>query len=333
MGDLSMRRQLQAGQTSVSTPTTLRAGAAGPAAAGPSNQSALQQARPVDLRLSLSQMQSVLLEGERPLRTWLDQNIDYVRGLSARAAAAELVRRVPEARPQGLAYAEGVVRAWAAESGITLRPLSIVPHPADQVPAPAGSTASISDSRIVSAVASALRIATEGVVIDRPHGRFQINATGATTELRSGQARVAGRLSWSGEMALSSQVGDVHFNASLSAERWQVRLSFPAAAMPIDLSSLSTIFNEAGNALPRVVSETVGIEDLSEIADLAERLAPELSGVKRAISTASQISRMRPGLSFGVQAGGPSFRPEQPTGRTPAAPEGVTVSGVLTILF
>jgi hypothetical protein len=330
MSGLSMRQRMAPRRSSASSPGAVSLGAAGRVLAGSSNQSALQQAQPLDLRLSFSQMQAILRESERPLRAWLDENIDYVRGLSARAAAAELVRRVPEARRQGRAYAEGVVRSWAAENNITLRPLSIVPHPADRIPAP--STSSISDSRIVSAVASALRIATEGVVIDRSHGRFQINASGATTELRSGRARIAGRLSWSGELALSSQVGDVHFNASLSAERWQVRLTFPSADM-IDLSSLTSIFNEAGNALPRIVSETAGIEGLSEIPDLAERLSPELSAVRRAISTASQIGRMRPGLSFGIQAGGPGLGREQPAGGTPATPQGVSVSGVLTIVF
>lgn len=333
MSDLSMRRRAGPRRSSAPSPSAVSLGAAGPAFVGPSNQSALQQAQPLNLRLSFSQMQAVLRESEQPLRAWLDQNIDYVRGLSARAAAAELVRGVPEARQQGRAYAEGVVRSWAAENNITLRPISIVPHPADRIPAPTASTSSISDSRIVSAVASALRIATEGVVIDRSHGRFQINASGATTELRSGRARIAGRLSWSGEMALSSQVGDIHFNASLSAERWQVRLTFPSAEMPIDLSNLTSIFNEAGNALPRIVSETAGVEGLSEIPDLAERLSPELSAVRRAIGTASQIGRMRPGLTVGIQAGGPGFSPEQPAGGTPATPQGVSVSGVLTIVF
>lgn len=333
MGGLSMRRRAGPRRRSAPAPSAVSPGAAAPASLGPSNQSALQRFEPPNLRLSFSQMQAVLRESEQPLRTWLDENVDYVRGLSARAAAAELMRRVPEARQQGRAYAEGVVRSWAAENNIALRPISIVPHPADRIPAPTARTSSIADSRIVSAVAGALGIVTEGVVIDRSHGRFQVNASGATTELRSGRARIAGRLSWSGEMALSSQVGDVHFNAALSAERWQVRLTFPGAEMPIDLSSLTSIFNEAGNALPRIVSETAGVESLSEIPDLAERLSPELSAVRRAIGSASQIGRTHPGVSVGIQAGGPGFSPEQPAGGTPGTPRGISVSGVLTIVF
>ena len=69
----------------------------------------------------------------------------------------------------------------------------------------------------------------------------------------------------------------------------------------VDLSSLTSIFNEAGNVLPRIVSETAGVDGLSKVPDLAERLSPELNAVKRAIGTASQIGRMRPRLSVGIQ--------------------------------
>jgi hypothetical protein len=308
-------------------------GAAGRTLAAGSNQSALQQFSPDIPRLSFSAMQSVLRESERPLREWLDSHLGYVRNLSARAAAAELVRRLPAAREQGRAYSEGVVRSWAAERGISLRPVSLIPHPADRRPEPSGGGASLSDSRIVSAVSSALRIATEGIVIDRSHGRFQINASGVTSELRSGRVRLGGRLSWSGEMALSSRVGDLHFSASLSAERWQVRLTFPSAQMPLDLSSLSGIFNEAGNALPRIVREVAGADSLSEIPDLADRLSPELSAVRRAMSTAGRIARTRPGVSFGIEASGAGFRPGGEAGGTPSAPRGTSIRGVVTIVF
>lgn len=332
MGGPTRRRQSGTPSSGIPSPDAPTP-TARPSALGPSNQSALQRFQPIDYRLSFSQLQSVLRQGEQPLRTWLDDHIGYVRGLSARAAAAELLRRVPEARQQGFAYTEGVVRSWASENGVTLRAVSLVPHPADTGPAPAPSSSSISDSRIVSAVSSAISLVTDGVVIDRSHGRFQVNVSGATTELRTGRARFAGSLSWSGEMAFTSQVGDVHFNASVSAERWQVRLTFPDASMPVDISSLTAIFNEAGNALPRVVSQIAGAEGLSDIPDIAEQLAPEFAAVKRAMSTASQIGRTRPGVSFGVQVGGSGFSPEPPATGTPAAPQGVTVSGVLTIVF
>lgn len=333
MGGPTGRRQTGTRQSDIPSPDAPGVQPASPTTLGPSNQSALQQWQPSSFRLSFSQLQSVLRQGEQPLRTWLDEHIDYVRGLSARAAAAELVRHVPEAREQGFAYSEGVVRSWAAEHNVTLRPVSLVPHPADTGPAPAPRSSSLSDSRIVSAVRSAVGLVTDGIVVDRSHGRFQVNVSGATTELRSGRVRVGGHVSWSGEMAFASQVGDVHFNASVSAERWQIRLSFPSSDMPVDLSSLTSIFNEAGNALPRIVGQVAGAQGLSELPDIAERLSPELSAVRRAMSTASQIGRTRPGLSFGVQASGPGYAPTPTGGDTPSAPQGFSVSGVLTIVF
>jgi hypothetical protein len=316
MGDLlSMRRR--PGGTRAGAPA-----AAGPAAAGP-------RAAPPLPRLSVADMQAVLQQGERPLRAWLDDNLAFVRGLSARAAAAELLRRVPEARAQGAAYAEGVVRAWAAEQGLTLRPLSIVPHPADAAPPPrAAAGPSLSDNAVVAAVSRAIGVVTDGVAIERAHGRFQIDVGGATTELRAGGATVAGRIGWSGEMALSSSVGGVHFNASISAERWRVRVSFPGGSLPVDLSTLDGIFTAAGNALPVVLREAASLRDLSAAPAVIEGLSEEIGAIRRAVSTASAIARTGPGVSFGIEAGGPTFE----SGGS-GAPEATSIRGVLTIRF
>jgi hypothetical protein len=322
MGDLlSMRRRPRGGRGATRAP-----GVPSPSAAAPA-PGALGPPRPLIPRLSHAALQAVLRESERPLRQWLDANIDQVRALSARASAAELIRRVPEARTQGAAYAEGVVRAWAAERGLTLRRLSIIPHQADALPTPAAGT-SLADSAIVSAVSRAIGIVTDGVVVERAHGRFQINASGATTELRGGRLRVGGGVGWSGEMSLASRVGAVHFNASVSSERWTVRLSFPGGSMPVDLSALQGIFTAAGEALPAVAREASAMESLSDAPTVIEGLSEELGAIRRAVSTASAIARTRPGVSFGIEAGGPG-----PSGPATGAPQATSIRGVLTIVF
>lgn len=297
-------------------------------AAGASNQSALQRFAPPIPRLSPAGLQAVLAESERPIRAWLDENADFVRGLSVRAATAEVMRRVPEARDQGAGTVTGIVQSWAAERGITLPRLSIVPHPADTIPpAPAGP--SLADSDIVAAVERAIEIATEGVRIDRSHGFAQINVSGATVGLRRGALEAASSIGWSGEMALRTRVHDVHFGATLSAERWSLSLTFPSDQMPADMSRLGTVFSEGERALRTIAGEVHGMRSLSEIPDVAERVSPHLDPVKEAVEAASSVAGTRTGVSFGIRAEGPAFA-EPGAGGAPAA---TSIQGVLTIVF
>ena len=85
MSELSLRRSAGPRRSANPPSSAVGLGAAGLTLSGPSNQSALQQFQPPKLRLSFSQMRAVLRESEQPLRRWLDQNIDYVRGRDAYA--------------------------------------------------------------------------------------------------------------------------------------------------------------------------------------------------------------------------------------------------------
>jgi hypothetical protein len=133
-------------------------------------------------------------------------------------------------------------------------------------------------------------------------------------------------------MSLSSRVGDVHFNASLSAERWSVRLSFPGGSMPVDLSTLESVFGAAGDALPVVLREAAAMEDLSEAPTVIEGLSEEIGAIRRAVSTASAIARTRPGVSFGIEASGPGLGGPEAAGGG-GAPQATSIRGVLTIVF
>jgi len=281
-------------------------------------------------RLSQGQLADVLAQSERPLRAWLDQNRDRVQGLSLRAAAYELRRGLPAAAEQGQAYCEAIVRSWAAERGLRLGPLSIVPHPADQaMPSPPPGPP-LSDNAIARAVSSILNIAIGGVGVVRPHGYARVSASGSTVGLRRGGLEAAGTVSWSGDLGLQAQAGNVHFQASIGRESWTMSLTFPNENMPADTSRLSAVFGEAEAVMRDVLTEFGPVPDPARIPDLAERVRPHTRQLRAAVDAMSSIAQTRPGVSFGIQAEGPGL------GATPGAPNvpaGTSIQAVVTIVF
>lgn len=283
-----------------------------PAAPGPSNQSALRRFAPGLPSLSFSQLQAVLAESERPIRTWLDQNVDYVRGLSLAAATAEVWRRVPGAAGQGLGSIAGTIQSWAREHRITLPVLSLVPHPADQLGGRAAAPrAGASDSELMAAVRGAIGAVTRGINVESTHGFARISVSGATVGLRSGGGRLSGTITpsggvrvrgetrsgfaevgesgatvgvtspgvrasagitWSGQIGLSTSVRNFNFSMSLSAQSWSMQLTFPSAEMPVDLSTLGGVFGSAESALRSGLGELSGFRSIEEVPDLARRL-------------------------------------------------------------
>jgi len=180
-------------------PVSLGAAGATLAAPGASNQSALQRFAPQLPRLSAADLRAILAESERPVRAWLDANESLVATLSLAAATAEVLRRVPGAGDQGAGMIAGIVRDWAAERGLTLRPVSLVPHPADAAAGP-GARPSIStgDSGLIAAVRGAIGAVTEGIRIERPYGFTRIGVSGATVGLRPGESEISGTVTPSG---------------------------------------------------------------------------------------------------------------------------------------
>ena len=326
MGDGIRQRRTRSLSGTLTPPVGLGLAGQTLPAPGGSNQSALQRFGGGLPQLSVADLQAVLATSERPIRDWLDANESHVRDLSIRAATVELLRVLPEARNQGAVVVAGVVRQWAAERGITLPPLSIVPHPADTMPAaPPGP--SLADSEIIAAVQSAVEVIGEGVRVDRRHGFAAITLSGATVGLRSGGAEVASEISWSGEMAVLTRVEDFHFQARLSAESWSLSLTFPNDAMPADLSRLGAIFREGESAVRSIIGEVQGFSHPNQISDLAERVKPFTDPVKKAVDAAKAAGGAGSGISFGLRAEGPAFG----GGSGAAAP--ATIQGVLTIVF
>ena len=342
-------------------PAPVGLGAAGPALGG-SNQSTLER---LGLpRLSSAQLQVVLAESERPIREWLDANIARVRSLSLAAATAEVLRAVPSAAGMGTGGVAGVVENWAGERGVTLPVRSLAPHPADQGVGGGGGGGLIDGIRrtvesatrgtaIVEGDAGEVRVSVRGATarlergaittraeagaggikarVESPEGSAEVDTSGASVGLRSGPVRVGARIAWSGQMSVTSSVEDLHFTASLSADRWSMRLSFPRAGMPQDLAALSDVFSQGASALGGVVEETATFRSIEEIPDLAGRISPHLAPVKRSIETASRVARTPLGVSFGVEVGGPTREPAPGAGLE--APRGVEARAVLTIRF
>lgn len=198
-------------------------------------------------------------------------------------------------------------------------------------PAPAGQP--IADSDIVRSIQRVFSVAVEGVGIERPHGRFNINASGTTVELRKGPVRAGAVLGWTGQMGLTTQIRDLHFSTSLSAERWEMSLSFPSDTPVPPIGQLENVFREGEAALRGIAQATANFKSLKDLEAVQTAVEPHLQPVKDAIEAASGVagaSQQRPGrVGLGVSIVGPGLSPRG----APGAPQGIEGFATITIRF
>lgn len=344
------------------SPSPVSLGTAGQAL-GASNQSVLERFGPP--RLSYAQLQAVLAESERPIREWLDANVARVRGLSLAAATYEVLRALPQVADMGAGSVAGAIESWARERGITLPARSLAPHPADEAGAAVGGGGGVIDrlkraveaatrgTAIVEGDAGELRISVTGATarlqgggvearaeagpsgvearVEGREGSARVGTSGAAVSIRGGGVEVGARINWSGQMSFVASASDLHFNASLSADRWSLRLTFPRAQMPQDISALAGVFSDGANALSAIARETSSFRSIDQIPEIADRVSPHMAPVRRAIDAASRIARTPLGVSFGVEVGGPMRAGA--AGATGAEARGVEARAVLTIRF
>jgi hypothetical protein len=215
---------------------------------------------------------------------------------------------------------QAAISNWASERGITVGSLG-----PQNVPAAAGGVNLGAAARSISSALSS--IPTE-IGFDQSHGWALLRFGGPTVGLRSGAFRIGARLNWSGAMQLDTSFRGFRFSAGLSAERWQIGLSYRIGPGMPDLSRLSTIFGEGEAALRRAASITAGMDDP---ISAASAIADEAKPIKRAIDTASRIGRARPGdVSFEIS---PGLTGRGPSGDPNAPAIGFTGTARLTIVF
>ncbi|MEO1493332.1 MAG: hypothetical protein AAFV19_14350 [Pseudomonadota bacterium] len=298
----------------------------------------------------------------RPIRDWLDGNEARVYTLSENAVVCEILRAVPGARDYGVAATRGVIRNWLAEKGRRLQPVSQFPHPADRIPptesrplpivtavedamealndgatvtvGPVETTISVSgltsgfnlpQGRVEASVAPS---GTAGVRFRGEDGQASVSTDGMSIEATpSSNTRLRMGVTWEGAMTFQTRINQFNFTSSLSGNRWSVRLTFPTARMPQDVTELGEVFHRAERATRDVITRTGRLRDLGEVRDAVGELSPQFSTISRAVSTASNIAAPQPVIRFGIEASGPGYNPD------PDAPRGSNVSALLSVSF
>jgi len=192
---------------------------------GPGRFSAVRNVGPRSpLMPSKAALQRIASQGEAPIRSWLNRNVNSVRTLSLNAATAEVMRGSPAAMKQGSVFVSSVIRRWAVQRKIRLPRLSVVPHPADI----AGPDAVVTrDSAWLESLKSAMEEAVgklkDGLKVERKHGVGQINLSGFTVGLTQHvpiagkQSTLKGQVKWSGETSVTSETKEGKTTKSIGA--------------------------------------------------------------------------------------------------------------------
>jgi Domain of unknown function (DUF4157) len=281
---------------------------------------------PLNIRGAVAQ---VIAQGEEPIRRWLEENTNSLLLLSV----AGIIRRVRRNVPQASNFADveiaSLATQWAARHNHTIPRITVITEADELGIPPATPQPSLADSDIVAGVRRAFSTLIDGVGIERAHGRFNISVSGTTVELQRGGFVAGGTLGWGGSLGVASSYRGLHFSGELSADRWELKLSYPVESSVPNLSELSHIFQQGETAMRRIVEATASFRNLSDIPNISDRISPHLQPVKDAMEAATGIAQAPPGVSFGVSATGPGM------GRSGAATgaEGITVSATLTIRF
>lgn len=250
---------------------------------------------------------------EAPVRRWLDENTDSLQLLSMAALVRRVRRNVPEAATLPDVQIQGVIRDWASRHNITIPPVSAIPEPgvSDIPPAPAGP--SLADSQLADALRRVLSIPTS-VNIERAHGMANISLSGATVELRRGALRAGGTLSWGGTLGYYTSFHGVRFSGSLSADQWQLGVSYSLGPSMPDLTQLASIFQQGEASLRGIVEATRSFQNLDDVSAVSDAISPHVDAVKATVQAATQIAEAGEGrVSLGVSAtatgAGPGSRP------------------------
>lgn len=268
---------------------------------------------------SVADLQRLQAQREAPVEAWLagheaDLASTSVTSLVARIRT-ELGDQMPALSDDDVA---AVVRRYATAHGISL------PDPLPATPSGGGG---VSLGAAAARIASSLPSIPTEIGFDQAHGWALVGFGGPTVGLRSGRFKVGSSIGWDGALGLESSLGDYRFRASLTAERWELRLGFRIGPAMPDLSSLSSIFVPAGEALTRVAAVTATLPDPAEAA---RAIGDEVKPIRRAITTAGQIGRARPGASFQLD---PVLFGRGPAGPADQPPIGFGVTARFTVVF
>jgi hypothetical protein len=153
-----------------------------------------------------------------------------------------------------------------------------------------------------------------------------ISVSGASVSKGQGNTKMQLTAGWDRTLELKTDLSGMTFSAKMDPVNQNWTMTFTIGRQAPNLSDVANVFQQGESAIRGVLSN-VGKVDLSNPGNTAQQFAPYLSPIKQAVDAASKIAAQRPGdISFGV-----SLKGGLPG--APASAGGVTVTGVLTVVF
>jgi len=269
-------------------------------------------------------VRQMMEEEERPVRQWLDKHTEELRAqsLSLPALMKRVLDSVPAANKLPGVQVVAIIREWARDCSVNIPDISLVPGMGGAT----GSAASlpITGSDLAASLKKLLNIPTD-ITIDDKTGKAVISTSGATIELRSRTGlKVGGSVDWNGKMGVAAAYGGLSLKGSLTAQQWDLQLSYTLGPAMPDLSGLAKIFQDGVQSLQETVSD---IDKAGNIPAIKDAASSHWDKVDKAIKTASQISKVKAGqLGLGGQVGakGPTFGGGPPS--SPAVEAKITLT-------
>ncbi len=313
--------------------TSSKAGGSGTSAQLPAWTQGAGSRSPIEpggrLALDPNFVSQMMKEEGRPVRQWLDENTEMLRPLSL--TLPQLVQRVLDNVPGAVklprVQIETIVFEWATDHNITIPRIALLPSVGSSAAAGTASSA-FSDSDLVSSIKSVLgKIPTE-IKVEQAHSKAVINASGASVELRPGSGKsISGSLDWNGKMGVTAAVSGLRFSAVLSAQAWNLQVSYTLGPSAPNLADLAKIFDDGIQSLQDSLKE---IERTGSIPGIKDAVASHWDKVDKAVKAATQIAQTEAGQpSVRIQAGakGPTF------GGGPQPPAGAEAKILITWTF
>lgn len=250
------------------------------------------------------------------VRAYLEKNKQRLRMLSVDFIVWEVRLFVLDASLLLDSELRATVAIWRSLNG-----------PLYPLPIPTPSTAA--ESKLIEAVKKGVTTVIEGVDLKHGAGKVNISVSGLTAELKQGDNRLAAGVSWGGALGVEAETGNFHLSGELSAERWELKLSYPEDTAIPDLSKLGKVFGEGEGAMRKIIGATAGFRTLQDVSRIKEAIKPHLQPVKDAVEAVKGIAKApATRVSVGIGLGSP-----EPLPGSTGIPRGVQGQVVLTVRF
>lgn len=253
--------------------------------------------------LGPSFVEKMMAEEEKPVRIWLDTNIDKLRNLSLPALVQRVLEHVPEAKSLPAIQLQATIRRWATERNVSIPAISLIPVVGSDIPSrTSGPPSAMSD--FVTGVRKTFGSIPTNVKVEDEHGKFVIDTSGAAIDLRGGKFTIGEKMEWGGKVSTKASFGNLSFEASLTSKEWRMKVSFAAGSSEVESFSLDRIFKAGEEGLRGIQEEISKGVNPRDIPAIEKAISPHWDKLKAAIETAEKISKVkRERIGFSVQAG------------------------------